>query len=798
MIRNYIVVAWRNIRKHLFHALLNITGLSFGLGFTLLIAAFVWSEYTVNSDIKNLSNQYIVQSNWKNPDMGLELTTIGPLVKELKIQYPSLVKNYYRWDGVTSNVSSGNKVFREGLQIGDSSFLFMYGFTLVYGNLHTALSEPFSVVISEEKAMKYFGRTNVVGEMLTIESFSNSKHGFVVTGILKNRESNSITKLNRENDNQIFIPASSATYFSRSLDSWNNPYIVGMLELQNGVKPSDLTRPMQLLLDKNAPPDIAKNMQPYLVPLKNYYLQQNNGLAGKMIITVSCIAFFILLMAMINFINISIGKASSRIKEIGVRKVMGGMRKQIIFQFLIEYVLLALLATIFSFVIFISARSYISDVLGRNIPMLSAFPAYYFIFPLLLAVLTGILSGIYPAFALSGIRTTDSVKGKLQSVQANVHLRRVLAGLQFFTATVVLAGALIISKQVALFFSKDLGYDKDYVVSVQLPRDWSDAGIRRMESYRDEFSRMTQVKAASLNWTVPDGIGDGSTMLFTDGQEQTQAAPYESVIADKNYLAVFNIPLKAGRNFDHHSDSNSVLINEHAVQSLGLTSNEAAIGKRLYYEPGSALTVIGVIGDFHFGSMKETIKPMVLSNVHLDKIYRLMCFKLRPGNIAASMQAIEKKWNTLMPGSSFEYLFMDESLQRLYKTEIQLKKASQVATILALVIVVLGIIGLVSLSIQKRMKEIGIRKILGASVTHIAFLFLKDFLPAVLISIVMAIPVSWYLMHQWLNSYAYRVSITATPFMVTIFALGLLTVMLILLQVVSNTLRNPVTDLKSE
>jgi len=349
-----------------------------------------------------------------------------------------------------------------------------------------------------------------------------------------------------------------------------------------------------------------------------------------------------------------------------------------------------------------------------------------------------------------------------------------------------------------LFFSKDLGYDKEYIVSVQLPRDWSDAGVHRMESYRDEFAKMPQASAVSLTWSVPDGVGSGNTQLFADGQDSSQAISYESVVADKNYLNTFKIPLKAGRTFEQPADSFNIVINQSAVKTMGLKDDADAIGRRLFYAPGAPFTVIGVIGDFHFGSMKDKIKPMIITNVNFNKIYRLMCFKLKPGNISGSMASIQKKWLALMPGSSFEYLFMDDSLNRLYKSEIQLKKASQVATVLALIIVVLGIIGLVSLSIQKRIKEIGIRKVLGASVANIASLFMKDFLPVIFIGGFIAIPIAWYIMQKWLNDYTYRITMTAQPFVISIFALGLITSILIILQISKAALQSPVKSLRTE
>ena len=798
MIRNYFKIAWRNMMKHKFHSAINITGLSIGIAFTLLIAGFVWGELRVNKELKNINNQYIIQSNWKDPNMGLDITTVGPLAKALREEYPGLVRNYYRWDGITSNVSNGSKVFREGLQVGDSSYLNMYGFKVLHGDSRNALADPFTVVITEDRAIKYFNNTNVVGKTVSIENFSGSKHDFRITAVIKTPAYNSINRITFDNDNQFYIPSASAEYFSRSLESWDNPYIVGLVELQDGIKPQDLTRPMQQLLDKYSNTQLASNIQPFLKPLKTFYLDQNKGTVRKMLYTVSLIALFILMMAIINFVNISIGNSSARIKEIGVRKVMGGLRQQLRMQFLIESILLVFCSVLLGLLAYKFGSPFMSSILGKPVPALASFPVYFALIPLALVFLVGIISGIYPAFVLSGLNTVDSVKGKLQSVKGNILLRKTLVCFQFCSAAIVLVAAIVLAKQVSLFFSDNLGYNRELVVSVQTPRDWSDDGIRHMQSLRDEFSRMPEVSNASLTWSVPDGIGSGTMPLFGEGKDSSLAKPFESLIADEKYLETFKIPLAAGRTFRSASDSMNIVINQTAVEAMGLKSADAAIGHRLFAATDFPLTIIGVANDFHFGSMKDRIRPMVLTHVSFNKAYRLLCFKLKAGSLSSSMAAIEKKWMTLMPGTSFEYKFMDESLEKLYRSEIQLKKASQLATLLAIVIVILGIIGLVSLSIQKRIKEIGIRKVLGASVQELIALFLKEFLVIMITAALIACPLAYIMMKGWLSDYAYRVQLNSYPFIVSIASLALLTTLLIGLQTIKAAIANPTKSLRSE
>ncbi len=345
MIKNYFKTAWRNIVRHRFFSIVNITGLFAGITFALLIGGYVWGEMQVNQNLRHADRQYFMTSEWKDPNMGGYITSVGPLSKRLKEDYPSLVANYYRWDGITSIITKGDKHFREGVQLGDSTLLAMYGFGLAQGNAATALSDPYSVVISKDIAKKYFGTTNVVGETLTIQSFSGGQHDFLVTGVLQDIRENSVTKLNDANQNGIFIPASAYAYFGRtSFDDWNNINLPSYIELQPGVQAKALELPISRLMQANAPDFIKQNLQVKPVALKDYY-QKTNPVVKRMLYTLTLVGLFILLMAMINFINISVSSSANRMREIGVRKVLGGSKIQLIIQFLTESVILVLIAT---------------------------------------------------------------------------------------------------------------------------------------------------------------------------------------------------------------------------------------------------------------------------------------------------------------------------------------------------------------------------------------------------------------------------------------------------------------------
>ena len=801
MLKNYFKIAWRNLWKNKVFSIINIFGLSVGISFTLLIGAYVWGELQVNRQLKNADNQYIILSKWKDPNMGFEIGSTAQMPQTLKDNYPGLVANYYLFDGVTTNVSKGDMHFRESLQLGDSTLLNMYGFKLLYGDAKTALHDPFSVVLTRRMALKYFGKTDVVGQTLNFESFSGDKHDFIITGVLPEMSKNSVTNLNASNNSDFFFTIASAKYFKRNVTGWNNQNMVCYVELQKGASPKMVEKVMHDLLRKNASRHISQNLTPYLVALKDYNLIADGGIVKKMTWTLSCIALFILLMAIINFVNICIGRSSGRMKEMGIRKVLGGLRKQLIWQFITESVLTVMLSTLLALIIYLIARPYFSNVLGKDIMGLFSFPAYFIPVPFLFALLIGLLAGIYPALVLTALKSVDSLKGKLSSVKEGVLFRKTLVGFQFATASIVFIGGVIISQQINLFFSNSLGYNKDYVVYAQLPRDWSAKGVQKMEAIRYQLAQVPEVSSVALSFEIPDGSNGGNYPVYKQGANPSDVITTQGLVADNQYAVTYNIPMKAGTFFKPAyiaADSALVVINETESKALGWKTPADAIGQKII-TPGSPVnTICGVTADFHFGSMQGRIQPITFNNVNYATVYRFFSVKLKPGDIQKSLSALQKQWTLLMPGAPFQYNFIDDALKKVYATELQLKQAAFIATILAVIIVLLGVLGLISLSIQKRTKEIGIRKVLGSSVAGITRLFLKDFLGVVLIAGVIACPLAYLIMQKWLNDYAYKIDISLSPFVFSMALLTFITAFLIIVQTIKAAFSNPVNSLRSE
>lgn len=804
MLKNYLKISWRNLMKRKFYTSVTIFGLSVGITFALLIGSYVWGEMNVNSELRNLENQYMIQSKWDKENMGVEFTSLGPLAKALKENYPGLVENYYRFDAVTTIISKGDKVFREDIQVADSTILTMYGFPLLQGNPKTALNQPNTMVISSDQAIKYFGKTDVVGESLRIESFLGEKRDFMITGVLGHVPLNSVTNLvTMSNKLPILISFSNAEFLGRNeYNSWSNAYIVNYIELKKGVQKEDLAKPLAQLIKANTPKAISENLHAYLKPLKEIYADGNDGLVKKTILTLSIIALFILLMAVVNFVNISVGNSSSRLKEIGVRKVLGSMKGQILGQFLAESIIISLFSLVVSLVLYQLFRPYFSAILQKDIISLFDTTPYFYVGAVALSLFVGLLSGLYPSLVLANLPSVDSMKGKLKSVKENIFFRRILLASQFTVALFVFGGAAVISQQVNYFFNKDLGYNKEAVFSIRVPRDWSAKGVEKMETTRNEIAKLKEVKQGSLSWEIPDGSAGFSSAIYKPGQDSTKAFYAPTLVTDERFAQTYGIPMAAGQYFHAVQGTyqpERMVLNEAAIKVLGFKTAQDAVGQqvRLHYYP-KPFTVVGVIKDFHFESMHAAIKPTAFMQVKDNNYYRYLSFRLNPSNLAEAMRSIETKWRTLLPDAPFEYTFMDQTVKKLYQSEVQLQQAAKVATILAIIIVLLGILGMVSLNITRRTKEVGIRKVLGASGISIVFLFLREFLIVLAIAILIAFPLAIMSMNNWLQNYAYRIELS----WITFASVGLVFVLMVALLVGFQTLKaarlNPVKSLKIE
>ncbi|WP_276500548.1 ABC transporter permease [Terrimonas pollutisoli] len=804
MFKNYLKIAWRNLLRRKFYSAINIFGLSIGVAFVFLVGSYVWGEWQVNRNFKNADRLFLLQTVHRGSE-GIAAAP-SPFAQVLKETYPHLVSNFYRSFWKNTIISNGEKHFRDNVQVGDSTLIDMFGFSLLYGNPGTLFDSPDAVVITEERALKFFGSTNSVGKTLTIQNTEGQDHDFIVTGILKDIPANSINTVRANAKipvNSVFLSVNGVKQFYKGGDflkwqAYSNSYV----ELKEGVNPADLVQPIHQLINTHVPGENKEGLQISLKPLSNYHLDANNGIVRKIIYTLSLTALFILLMAIVNFVNMSIASSMARLKEIGLRKVMGGIKRQLILQFLIEATIISFIAVGFSLLIYQLIQPFTATLLGKEFPQLSSMPFYFICIPVVLILCIGLLAGTYPALVLSSVNTVESVKGKLKGVKENIFLRKALVSFQFFIAIVVFISAVVIARQVHFFLNTDLGFHKDQVLNVELPRNWTEAGVKRIQTIRNEIAASKGVVQASVSFSIPNRNTTGSPGFYKSGNDPLNVVEPSGIIADEKYAETFGIPVIAGSFFSRTNtiyDSSAIVVNEAFTKALGWKSANEAVGKKLSRQDNNeSYTICGVVKDFHFESKQEAIKPLVIFHIQSSTIFRFMSIRLESLDMEQTIAGLEKKWMELMPGSPFDYSFMDETINTVYKSEIQLKKASYFATILAVVIVMLGIIGMVSLSIAKRTREIGIRKILGSSVSGIILFFIRDIFRAILVANLIAWPVSYFIMKKWLSDYAYRIEMGLYPFIIVSVLLTIATMLLISIQTTKVAIKNPVKSLRTE
>ena len=475
MLKNYFTIAVRHLLRHKFFSVINILCLAIGITFSLIIGIYVLGQYNTNASLKNVNNQYIVKSNWKVKEMGLDITTFGPLPKTLKEEYPSLVANYYRYNPVTNVVSAGDKYFKEDIAIGDTNFISMYGFHVLYGNRQHLFTNNNSAVITETMAMKLFGEKNVINKIISILTTQNGeKQDYKVSAVLRDIPYNSVTNLVGDTYS-VFVPTEGNRYYAGGdpAQYWNSAYEIGMIQLQPGKSPKDLEGPLKQLLAKYTTENIQKNLTVELAAVKDYYIKDHRGAARKMTMILSLAALFILLMAVINFVNINIGTSSYRLKEIGLRKVFGGAKSQLIVQFIAEAIILTTVAAIISLVAYQLLRPVFDQVLNTKLESVFRFSAAAVMFLFALVFITGFIAGVYPAFVMSSSRVINAVKGKIDSAKGGLLLRKTMLTVQFTLAIIVFICALTVSRQVSYVFTKDIGYNKEQLLVISaFPKQW--------------------------------------------------------------------------------------------------------------------------------------------------------------------------------------------------------------------------------------------------------------------------------------------------------------------------------------
>jgi putative ABC transport system permease protein len=487
------------------------------------------------------------------------------------------------------------------------------------------------------------------------------------------------------------------------------------------------------------------------------------------------------------------------LKEIGVRKVVGSLKKQIALQFLTESVMLTLFAGISSFILYAAFRTFFESILNTQLLSVFEFSPTFWMWAFALLIVTGILPGLYPSVLLSSYRTVDSLKGKLRSVKSGNWFSRGLVTLQFTISIFVFICAIVINNQVSMFLNSYLGYDKSYVLTVSsVPRTFNEQGMNQMDAAKTEFRALSQVESVSLSWEVPNGNNRGGINLYPEGGDKTKVVNMQTLLTDEDYEDVYKVDMVEGTFMAHDGDRwrrNDIVIDETAAKALDVHAGDRV---KTDFSDTIVFTIKGIIKNYTHASMHNARAPHVFMHPRQQNAYRFLSFRLRQGDIQESVSAVEKKWHEVFPEDPFVYAFMDDRVAMLYRAEMQLQKAADIGTGVMAVIVAIGMMGMVSLTVSRRVKEIGVRKVLGASVWSILQLFSKEYISIVAISFVLALPLAWLEINNWLQGFAFRIELQWWMFALPGALLLMLALMVISITTRKAAVSNPVDALRTE
>ena len=803
MLQHYILIAVRHLQKHKGFAALNIFCLATGITFCLLIGQYVMHEKNINHGLRNFHQQYFVNSEWKNAT-GMGITTTGPLAKALTTNYPTLVAGYYRMNPFTNVVSAGDKHFKEDMAISDTTLVTRYGFPMVYGDPHHAFINSKSAVITSTLARKLFGTDNVIGRTITVANFTPDNTDYKVSAVLEDMPVNTVNNYIDKKGYSVFIPfEGNHTYSAAGAgeDRWTEFTTVSFIELQPGVSPSALDKPVKQLLATNVAKDRREALTVKFIPLDRYYLDADNGAVNNTLRILSFVALGILILAVVNFINLMLGTSLYRVREIGLRKVFGSRRPQLVLQYLSESVLLTIAAALLSLCFYGLSRPLFQQIWETQLPGILEMTAAQYGMLALLTLVVGVIAGLYPALKLSAVAAAESVKGLVTAGDKGGWLRKSLVVLQFSLAIGVFIFSITLSKQVKLIFERDLGFNRDQMMLINaFPKQWDSVGVAKMEFVARALEQVPQVKAATLSFEIPEPNPYQVAKIMSTGAPANQAFTVGTLAADDHYLRTYGLKLVEGR-FFHDGEGGftpaEVVLTESTVKALHW---KTAVGKTIDYATGGTADVVGVVKDFTFSATDSPTDPppVVIVNIRDWVAYRYISVKLQGGHLAEGIAAVRDKWKSVSPTAPFEYIFADEKFASLYARELRLQKAGTVTTILMAIIVFLGIIGLLALALAQRAKEMAIRKVLGAEVLHIVGLFIRQYAVLIGVALVIACPLAFIASSKWLEQYVYRVSQDAGTYLLVGAVTAGTAFALIALQCLKTAMANPVRALKNE
>jgi len=804
MLKNYFKIAFRNIKRHKAYSGINILGLAIGIAACLLILQYVAFELSYENFHDKKDRIYrVLQDRYDNGKLATQWAAgayaVGNSFKDAIPEIEDYVKLVQQGELVT-NV--GNHIFKiEHVFFAGKSFFNIFSYPLIHGDSKTALAEPFTAVISETTARNLYGTTNIIGKTLTL----NREQQVKITGVYKDMPHN--TQLN---PNMLI----SYITFQKLQGSENDPEkawqwdgCLTYLLLRKDADPKKVEAKFNPVAYKFVADDMKKYnaaVSYHLQRLKDIHLYSHYMLEpgpngdGNTVYLLLGIAFFIVVIAWVNYINLATARAISRAKEVGVRKAVGSERRQLIFQFLFESALLNGFALVLALIIVVLTLPAFHQLSGQQLSS-SLLVQKNFWLALAALFLTGVFfSGLYPAFVLSGFNPVEVLKGKMIATKQGSLLRKSLVVFQFAASLFLLIGTLTVYKQIQYMRKQSLGINIDQTLVVNPPIVADSTFMKKMTGFKEELLRYSSIKAITASTSIPgDAIGWNAGGIKLVGMDDSHSKQYRVIGVDYDFIKTFGLKMIAGRAFskDFGTDPNAVIFNRKGIEQLGFNKPEEAIGKKIDFW-GQQYIIAGVSENFHQQSLRDAYDALILRLIPDVRGY--FAIKVNTNEASKTITQIKTQWNNFFPGNTFDYFFLDDHFNDQYKADQRFGQVFGLFTALAILVACLGLFGLASFTTLQRTKEIGIRKVLGASVGGILKLLYKEFAILLLVAFFVAVPVAWFTTHQWLQGYAFRINIHwaffVLPFVV-IVAIAFLTVSF---QSLKAALSNPAKSLRTE
>jgi len=796
MIKNYLKIALRNIKRHKGFSLINIAGLAIGMACCFLIYSYVRYELSYDTFHKDYKDIYrVINRQIGNVYLGTDYFSTSPafLVPTLKQDFPEVLAGS-RIDERSGLLSFGNKRFNETIYFADPEFLKIFTFPQVSGDLQNPIGEPFSLLVTQKMAQKYFGEENPVGKTIRF----NNHFDFTVTGVLQDIPLNSHMRFEFLSSLLSVKAMMSGRNAERYLNELNSADFHSYIMLKKGIDPEEFQE--KLLAFKNQYQGEESRSRFILQPLSSIHLYSHMNMEMepnsdvRYLYIFSAVGFLIMLIACFNYMNLSTARSSHRAKEVGIRKVVGAERKSIVKQFLSESMIscsIALLSGLFLVYLFLPTFRVVFD---RELPF-SLFNDPKLIIGLFsIALFMGLVSGSYPAFFLSSFRPIKMLRGNFKlSTKGSSVFRKSLVVIQFVISISLIIGALVIDRQRHFIKNKNLGFEKEHILYVLIQDPNLRSNCQRIKS---ELSGNPQILDMAVSMHIPSRIRGGSRGAYWEGREEVETLTTYRTQVDHNYFDFYGIDVVKGRNFSREFPSdreNAYIVNETIADYIGW---EDPIGQKFSWSGRSNIgEVIGVVKDFHFFALHMPIDGLA---IRLNPNGRYLSLKIRPENMDKTIAFIEKKWKELSPEYPFTFAFLDDAIDRMYRTEQRLGKGINIFTTIAIFIACLGLFGLASFTAEQKTKEIGIRKILGAPILSIVYLLSHEFLKRVLLAAILAAPLACFVMNKWLQNFAYRTHINVWTIVISTVLVMFIALITVSYQSIKAATANPVDSLRYE